>query len=277
MPELPEIETVRRAASPLLEGKTVESVDILAPKIAAADLSETVGRRITTLSRRGKALVIGLDDGSRLIIRFGMTGTLLVLPDSEPVHKHARVEFGLNGGYRAEYRDMRMFGHIWHIRSGEEDSVSGIENLGIEPDDPRLDGAFLRERFGRRSIPIKSALLTQDAVCGLGNIYSDEVLWRSKICPLTPCSDMCQEDWGTIAGNIRDVISDAVDGNTVSMEEFAADGGMSYRFNDFNAYGREGEPCRRCGTPMTRSVVGGRSTVWCPSCQSRAPGTISYK
>ena len=274
MPELPEIETTRRVTGPLMTGRTIVSVDVNASKIVMMPSAEEfasalVGRRITGLGRRAKILLVHLDDGSHLVMRFGMTGALLCVDSSEPVHKHARITFGFDDGTRAEFRDMRMFGHIWLIPPGIEDTFSGIADVGLEPDDPALTGTYLGEHLGRSSRPVKSALLDQGTVCGLGNIYTDETLWRSRVCPERPCSSLRKKEWDAIAANIPDVISEAIEGNAVSAKEFLMDGGVHYRHNDFAAYGNKGEPCPRCGTLMVRSVIGQRSSVWCPCCQKR--------
>lgn len=191
MPELPEIETVRRAVGPLLTGRTIVSADILREKIVTcppAELSEHVrGRRVTGVSRRAKVLLISLDDGSMVTVRFGMTGTLVVTGSDAAVHRHARAVFFLDDGGRAEYRDMRMFGHIRYVPPGGPDHLDGI---GMEPTDPRLTGGFLEGNMGGSRRCIKTALLDQGTVCGLGNIYSDEVLWRSRICPEARCCDL---------------------------------------------------------------------------------------
>ena len=274
MPELPEIETVRRVTGPLMVGRTVRSVSVLREKIVAmptpAEFTRGLeGRTVTGVGRRAKILLVYLDDGSHLVIRFGMTGALLCVDSAEPVHRHARVCLEFTDGTRAEFRDMRMFGHIWLIPKDTVDTFSGIGDVGIEPDDPCLCGKYLMDRMGGSVRPVKSALLDQCVVCGLGNIYTDEVLWRSRVCPETPCSKLRKKDWCAIAGNIPSVIGDAIEGNSVSADEFREDGGVHYRHNEFDAYGRSGNPCRRCGAPMVRSVIGQRSSVWCPCCQKR--------
>ena len=203
-----------------------------------------------------------------------MTGTLLVVDSSEPVHRHARIVFGLDGGKRAEFRDMRKFGHIWLIPKDVEDTYSGIEDVGIEPDDPTLCGHYLWMHLGQSKRPIKSALLDQDVVCGLGNIYTDEVLWRSHVPPDEPCCDLIELEWNALAENIPKVISEAIEGNAVTAEEFLKDGGIHYRFRDMDAYGRAGKPCKVCGTIMVRSVIGQRSSVRCPRCQG--PSAIIF-
>ena len=272
MPELPEIETIRRVTGPLLTGRTITSVTVDADKMVAMPSPREfekalVGRRVADIGRRAKILLVLLDDGSHMVMRFGMTGTLLVVDASEPVHKHARICFMLDDGKRAEFRDMRKFGHIWLIPNGVEDTYSGAEDVGLEPDDPGLTGLYLRLHLNGCKRPVKSALLDQDVVCGLGNIYTDEVLWRSHICPEKPCCELTCPEWDTIAGNIPTVISEAIEGNAVTADEFLEDGGIRYRFRDMDAYGRAGKPCKACGTTMVRSVIGQRSSVWCPCCQ----------
>ncbi len=281
MPELPEIETTRRVTGPLMTGRTILSVCVNAAKMVIMPSPEEFcktleGRRITEVGRRAKILLVWFDDGSHMVMRFGMTGALLCVNASEPVHRHARITFTFDDGTRAEFRDMRMFGHIWLIPPETEDTFSGIGDVGLEPDDPGLTGKFLKEHLGKSSRPVKSALLEQCTVCGLGNIYTDETLWRSRVCPESPCSSLRKKDWDAIAENIPCVISEAIEGNAVSAEDFLLDGGVHYRHNDFDAYGREGKPCSRCGTLMVRSVIGQRSSVWCPRCQKRRRLRLFY-
>ena len=272
MPELPEIETVRRTVGPQIVGAGIASVKIGREKIVghpSADefVSSVTGRTFVSHSRRGKALILGLDSG-RIVIRFGMTGQLIVTPPGYPEEKHTHAVFSLDDGRELRYIDPRVFGRIWYIPEGEEDTFSGIGRLGLEPDDPDMDWRYLRDRLGKRTVPIKEALLDQSVVAGIGNIWGDEILFRCRICPERPCQDLRPKDWRDLAARIPEVMEFGIEKNTITPEEYLE--GKGRRYYDIyylEAYGHEGDPCPRCGTAMVRTAVGGRSSYWCPCCQ----------
>lgn len=272
MPELPEIETVRRVVGPQVLGRTVVSVRAADNRILANTTPQSLssmltGRRFISAGRRGKALVLTDDLGGRTVIRFGMTGQLYVCPQGTEEEKHTHETILLDDGTELRYVDPRRFGRIWYFRDGEADT-SGIENLGIEPDDRRLDPGYLEARFERRGTTVKEGLLDQSVVAGIGNIWSDEILFEAGICPLTPCRELTQEQLERLAHTIPEKISFAVESNAVSNEEYMA--GKSRKYFDMGplkVYGRGGKACSKCGTVLVRNTVGGRSTCWCPMCQ----------
>ncbi len=274
MPELPEIETVRRVVGPQLLGRTVVSVRAADNKVLANTTPDGLsgmltGRRFASMGRRGKALVLTDDLGGRTVIRFGMTGQLYVCPRGTEEERHTHEVFFLDDGTELRYVDPRRFGRIWHFRSGETDT-SGIEGLGIEPDDPALDSGYLEARIGRRGTTVKEALLDQSVVAGIGNIWSDEILFEAGICPLTPCRELTGEQLERLVHAIPEKIAFAVESNAVSSGDYLA--GKSRKYYDMSplkVYGRSGEACPRCGTAIVRNTVGGRSTCWCPMCQTR--------
>ncbi len=275
MPELPEIETVRRVVGPQVIGSTIVSVSCNREKLighpTVPEYIESVkGRTIVSADRRGKGLIFNLDDGSRLIIRFGMTGQLIVVPEGFPEEKHTHLVFDLADGRHMWYIDQRMFGKTWFIPAGEEDVYSGLQKLGLEPFDEKLDWRYLKGSLGNHSISIKEALLDQSVVAGIGNIWSDEMLYRAKICPEVPCNKISDRRWKLIAEQIPEVMEFGIEKNAITPEEYLRGKGREYYDIDYlEAYGHEGETCTRCGKVFVRSVLGGRSSYWCPGCQKR--------
>ena len=275
MPELPEIETVRRVVGPQIIGAVIKSASCNREKMIGHPSPEefirnVVGRRFVSADRRGKGLILNLDDGSRIIIRFGMTGQLIVVPDGFPEEKHTHVAFDLEDGRHMWYIDSRMFGKVWHIPSGVEDTYSGLQKLGPEPFDEGLDWKYLKTKLGSRSFTIKEALLDQSVVAGIGNIWSDEMLFRARVCPETPCDRISDAKWKRIAEQIPSVMEFGIEKNAITPEEYLKGKGREYYDIDYlEAYGHEGEPCPVCGKTFVRSVLGGRSSFWCPGCQKR--------
>lgn len=287
MPELPEIETVKRIVGPQIVGHRIISVENDRPRMIGHPSPEEFcrkvnGRRILSCGRRGKAVLVGLDDGGHMIIRFGMTGQLVVVPKDFPAEKHTHLVLGLDDGRRILYIDPRMFGGIWYIAPGEDDTYSGIGRLGLEPFDEGLTAGYLEGKLGKRQVSIKEGLLDQSVVAGLGNIWADETLFRCRLCPETPCDEVPRTKWKLLAGTIPMVMDFAIEKNATTPEDYLE--GMGRKYYDIGylqAYGHEGDPCPVCGTPFVRSVLGGRSSYWCPKCQKRRrkrkAGTDCYK
>lgn len=283
MPELPEIETVRRIVGPQIVGAVIESVSVNKEKTvgnpsAERFVSSLAGKTFVSAGRRGKGLILNLDEG-KLIIRFGMTGQLIVVPGDYPPEKHTRVEIGLKDGRRILYIDPRAFGKVWYAGNEEEYGLTGLGKLGPEPFDATLAPEYLKGKLGNRGFTIKEALLDQSVVVGIGNIWSDEILFRAEICPEKPCRELSDGEWETLTKTIPDVMEFGIGKNAVTPEEYLSGKGRKYYdVNYLLAYGRKGEPCPECGTPFTRSVLGGRSSYWCPECQKRRkPRILFYK
>ena len=240
MPELPEVETVRRVIGPQVVGRTIAGVDVRHPAVVARPsagelAAELCGQRIEGLGRRGKFLVFSLGTGDALVLHLRMTGQVLVTPGDYPEKRWTHLVMQLDDGTQLRYLDQRRFGRFWLVRAGETDDFTGIAKLGPEPFDPIVSGSYLLGRLGRRTAPIKAALLDQRVVAGIGNIYASEICFEA----ITP--------YEYLAGEGRDYR------NTPSLK----------------VYGQEGEPCRRCGEPLRNTVLEGRSSYWCPVCQKR--------
>ncbi len=274
MPELPEIETVRRVIGPQVLGRRIVSVSVDRPKLVGHPTCEEFGSDLLEHTfvgsgRRGKALLLILDGGT-LIIRFGMTGQLVKVPGDLPAEKHTRLVFGLDDGSELRFIDQRMFGKVYYIPDGEPDVYSGIERMGPEPFDDALSADYLEKKLGGRGMSIKEALLDQTAVAGIGNIWGDEILFRCRLCPETPCNIIPKKKWKMISETIPEMMDFAIEKNRVTPEEYLE--GMGRKYYDIaylQAYGRKNKPCFVCGTPIRRSELGGRGSYWCPKCQKK--------
>ncbi|MDD3882595.1 MAG: bifunctional DNA-formamidopyrimidine glycosylase/DNA-(apurinic or apyrimidinic site) lyase [Eubacteriales bacterium] len=277
MPELPEVETVKRVLAPQLAGQSILSVTVCQPQIIAypdaALFSELLtGQTIQSLSRRGKFLTLHMESGDRVVIHLRMTGQLLVTPPDYPLEKHTHLVAELPGGMQIRYIDVRRFGRFWLLKADEADTVTGQDKLGIEPLDDALTGEFLCARLGYRSKPIKEMLHDQTIVAGIGNIYSDEILFEAGIYPGEKCADLDADGWNRLAASIKKIISWGIEVNQLTADEYLAGKGKEYRnMPDLNAYGREGQACARCGSAMEKLIIGGRSSCYCPKCQRKKP------
>ena len=295
MPELPEVETVRRGLQPAMEGARVDRIEQ-----RRADLrfpfpddfsSRITGRRITGLQRRAKYLLIGFDDDTVLISHLGMSGSYHVdhgtahaVPgqfhhDRSKDQRHDHVVFhlaGPEGVKRVVYNDPRRFGFMLLTDSDSLDAHPLIRNLGVEPTGNALSAAYLAGRFAGRKAPLKAALLDQSIIAGLGNIYVCEALWQAGLSPrrragtLVDASGAPVRRLDELTRSVRRVIDAAIEAGGSSLRDHRrADGTLGYFQHSFNTYDRQGEPCRRpgCGGAIRRIVQSGRSTFYCPACQ----------
>lgn len=276
MPEMPEVEAVRRVLEPQLAGARIGTVEFRRPEVVAHPGAEAFAHALEELSfegmgRRGKYLVFHLSDGSRIVAHLRMTGCFLLAPSDHPEERHTHVVFELDGGKELRFSDTRRFGRLWLFQDGEPDEVSGMEKLGLEPLDERLDAAYLRERLGKRKKAVKECLLDQGVVAGIGNIYADEILFASRIAPMRPASSLKKREWETLAAAIPDRLKFFIDKSVLTPEEYFAGKGQDYRNAAFlQAYGHDGDPCPVCGAKLERVVVGGRGSVYCPKCTKGA-------
>ena len=266
VPELPEVETVRRGLEPVLLGRRI--VDAGAhpsPKFNAAP--GAIDRTVRSVDRRGKYLLIGLDDGRRLVVHLGMTGQFRVHdhePDDDP---YVRAWWLLDDGRTLAFRDVRRFGRI-AVVGDDVGSLPTLAALGPEPFDPAFTPEHLRAAVNRSQARIKTQLLSQRVVAGVGNIYADEALWRAQVHPAArritkPASVRLHEA-------IIDVLTEGIDhGGTTLRDYRTVEGGEGANQHRLDCYGRAGLPCARCGSILRRSVVDGRGTTHCPTCQRR--------
>ena len=273
MPELPEVENVRHVLAPQLIGRTITAVRVIKPQVVArpdpaAFAKRLTGRRIEDMTRRGKFLSFDLDDGAELVLHLRMTGFLFRAPRDYPEEKHTHLVCLLDDGTELRYSDLRRFGRFWLLSPGESDTYTGRDRLGPEPLETPPDAAHYTALLGRSGRAIKSCLLDQSVVAGLGNIYADEALYAAGIAPGRPASTLSATEWDVLAQAVPRVLREAVDLIAMTPEEYLRSKGQEYRNTPLlNAYGRAGLPCRRCGTALLSRKIGGRTSCWCPECQ----------
>lgn len=272
MPELPEVETVRRVLEPQLSGRRVIRAAASRPEVIARPAFPEFCRSVESsvirgMGRRGKFLLFYLDRGATMILHLRMTGQLICVSTDFPIKRHTHVTFNLDNGMELRFIDTRRFGRLWLARPGEDDDFSGIGRLGPEPFGEEFSAALLERKLGGRAVTVKQGLLDQSVVAGIGNIYADETLFEAKIRPHTPAREIAKQGWKKLAAAVRLVLERAIAGNAVTPEEYLAYEGGEYRYNDFFVYGREGKACRVCGTVIERAKIGGRSSHYCPKCQ----------
>ena len=301
MPELPEVETVRRQLEPELVGKRIESAEVLderltRPEPPAALERAVAGREVTAVARRGKYLLLGLEGGRTLALHLRMTGNLLLrdpregltadLMKSEPASRgsrsaepsHVRARFGLDDGRVLLFTDVRRFGQAVVLDAGDQLDDFFASRLGIEPLSGELTPERLLELAAGRKAPLKSFLLSQSRIAGIGNIYADEALWRARLHPLSPAGSMKMEHAERLVQGIVGALQAGLDHGGASIDDYLdARGERGSMQEEFLVHSREGEPClrppeeHRPSPPpvIQRIVVAGRSTYFCPNCQER--------
>lgn len=274
MPELPEVESVRRQLEPELVGRRIlDAWWDPHPQQRFSDVDLVVGRTVGTVNRRGKYLLCPLDDGLELVLHLGMTGSFRFAPHGpgrtarEDAADHVRARFVLDDGRELRFRDPRRFGRVSVVPAGDYDArVPMLAALGPEPlsDDFRADE--FAAALARTTAPVKAALLGQRLVAGVGNIYADEALWSARIHPGS--RRVGRSRAVALHAAIREVIAAAIAREGTTFRDYRMVNGESGRNADFlEAYGQGGLPCRRCGTAMRRTVIAQRGTTYCPRCQ----------
>jgi formamidopyrimidine-DNA glycosylase len=277
VPELPEVETVRRELEPVLVGRRFERVEIVDPRLVrpleplevAAELE---GETVAAVERRGKYLVFRFDSGRALLIHLRMTGSLRHIgaggrEGSLQDDPYRRAVVRLDDGSDVAYRDVRRFG-TWLLVEPDELNPYLTARLGAEPLERAFTAAALAVRLAGRRAPLKAALLDQRTLAGMGNIYADEALWRAQLHPLRPAGDVTAAELRRLVPAIRAALRAGIERQGATLRDYAKPDGESGRMqHEFKVYGRAGEPCDRCGTPIEKIRVGGRGTWFCPSCQ----------
>ncbi len=278
MPELPEVETIRRQLEPLVRGAVVTDARAhRSPKFSSAP--EAIGSTITGIGRRGKYLILGLTDeepgystpdhvsgDQELIVHLGMTGALHV-DDVPPDDPYERASWDLADGRTLWFRDIRRFGRIAVVATGDHRSLPTLHHIGPEPFDPFLDGPRFHRSLAASRRRVKTQLLSQRPIAGVGNIYADEALWRSGIHPGARRVGPTRAE--ALLGHLRDVLTEALDHGGTTLRDYRAPDRSSGR-NQFrlDCYGRAGRPCRRCDTPLNSRELDQRTATWCPTCQA---------
>lgn len=272
MPELPEVETVRRGITPYVVGRQIGQVTVREPRLrwrVAADLPARLrGRRIEATSRRGKYLLLHLDNGDRLIIHLGMSGRLVVLEPGHPLRKHDHVDLQLLDGVLLRYNDPRRFGALLLWPAGES-SHELLRGMGPEPFTEEFSGDYLFDLSRGRSAAVKNFVMDGRVVVGAGNIYAAEALFRAGLRPGRAAGRITRTQYTRLAAKIREVLGEAIEQGGTTLRDFAgAHGESGYFQQQLFVYGREGEPCRVCGTHIKRLVIGQRASCYCPRCQA---------
>jgi formamidopyrimidine-DNA glycosylase len=271
MPELPEVETVRRRLEPVLVGRRLDRVEIVDPRLTRPEdplevAAELSGERVEAVDRRGKYLIVRFESGRALIVHLRMTGSLLHADElSEDPHRRATAELD-DGSYLA-YRDVRRFG-TWLLAEPGEAEPYLDARLGREP----LVGSFTTKRLGEalagRRAPVKAAILDQRRLAGVGNIYADEALWRARIHPQKPAGALDEDELKALHRGVRAALNAGIARQGATLRDYRTpDGGSGRMQHEFKVYGREGEPCERCGRPIEKTRAAGRGTWFCPGCQ----------
>ncbi len=283
MPELPEVETIRRQLAPIVEGRRIRKVEIMDPRwsrpLAPQELAEAItGRRIISLGRRGKYLLWELEGDVHLAQHLRMTGAVLADADPEPPHTRVRIELGARGGaakgspgaraVRLAISDPRRFGTGELLLGGEALDAFLSARLGVEPFDEEFTAAHLRSVMRGRRTPVKALLLDQRRIAGVGNIYADEALFGAGIHPRRAAGALTLAQTTRLRETIIQALSAGIDSKGASIDDFRHVDGFRGSFQDrFMVHLREGEPCVKCGGTIVKMVVAGRGTYVCESCQ----------
>lgn len=275
MPELPEVETVRRGLAQLIIGYTFRSAQGLHPRVlkpaSLAPLSAVIGARIHSINRRGKFLWFDLDREQVLVAHLGMSGQFLIAQKDRSAPRHVRAHFGLSRGLNKRelaFSDQRTFGwlSLEHTTNGIPQSVL---HIAVDPFDPSFDRTAVIARMKSRKAAIKTVILNQEIMSGVGNIYADESLWRAKIHPETPACDLSVRKIGALVDAATTVMSEAIAAGGTSFDALYinVNGDSGFFETSLAAYGQEHQPCPRCGRQIRRIAFGGRSSHFCPKCQ----------
>jgi formamidopyrimidine-DNA glycosylase len=282
VPELPEVETVRAQLEPVLTGRRFERVEIRDPRLvrpyeSAEVAAELEGERVAAVERRGKYLIVRFESDRVLLIHLRMTGSLRHSGAGLDEDPHRRAVVRLDDGSDVAYRDVRRFG-TWLVLEPGELAPYLATRVGDEPLDALFTAARLGERLAKRRAPIKAALLDQRTLAGMGNIYVDEALWRSRLNPLRPAESLDRKELQRLHKAIRATLEAGIARQGSTLRDYALpDGGSGSMQDEFKVYGRGGEPCDRCGTPIAKTRLGGRGTWFCPRCQPYAASSASSR
>jgi formamidopyrimidine-DNA glycosylase len=282
MPELPEVETVRRGLQPVMEGAVIARAEVNRPDLRwpfpDRMANRLTGRRVTALRRRSKYILADLDSGESLLIHLGMSGRMMIsgaqigafYHDHPAPQKHDHVILHMEDGARITFNDARRFGAMDLMPTETAPDHPLLAGLGPEPFGNDFNGPYLAARLNARRTPIKSALLDQRIVAGLGNIYVAETLYRARISPLRLAGELSDSTAHALVPVIRDVLAEAIEAGGSSLRDFRqANGELGYFSKHFQVYDREGQPCdtQGCAGTITRAVQSGRSSFYCPTCQ----------
>ena len=271
MPELPEVETIRRGIAPWVTAQRITAVTVrdgrlrwpVPPTLATA----LTGRTVVTVMRRAKYLILRLDAGGDLLVHLGMSGRLCILPGPAPHGRHDHIELALASGQVLRFTDPRRFGTVLLAPDGAERHPL-LQRLGPEPLDPAFNVAYLLGRAAGRQLAAKLFLMDSHIVAGVGNIYANEALFLAGVHPDSPAGRISRVRMARLVGGVRQTLSQAIAAGGTTFRDFVGgDGQPGYFAQSLTVYGRQGQPCVRCARPLKVSRIGGRATVFCSSCQ----------
>ena len=273
MPELPEVETVKEALNQTVKGQTIKEIELryepMVKNMSAAEFKEKlINQTIQAVSRRGKYLVFHFDD-YQLLSHLRMEGKYFYVDSDFELNPHVHVIFTLENGKRLLYQDTRKFG-TYHLydKAIDLETTAPFQVLGLEPFATEFTPSYVKEKIQNKKKPIKSLLLDQTVVCGLGNIYVDEVLYRARLHPLTSSSELTDKDIENVVKYTVEVLARAIELGGTTIRTFRSSHGVSGTFqNELLVHQRKGENCYECHTPIEKIEVGGRGTYFCPTCQ----------
>ena len=271
MPEIAEVETVRQTLIKRILRKKIKNVNVLYDRMIESDLNEfktkLIGLEFKDILRKGKWLLLDIGD-YYLCSHLRMEGKYFIKDHSEEINKHEHVIFTFEDNTDLRYHDTRKFGRMNLVLKDKLDTVEGVRKQGIEPIDPNLNSKYLYDNFHKRKLPMKTLLLDQTIISGLGNIYADEVLFSSHINPLKLGNEITNKDCENIVTSSKRIIEEAIKCGGTTIRSYTSSLGVTGRFQqNLMVHKRENELCKECNTPIKRIVVGGRSTYYCPKCQ----------
>ena len=272
MPELPEVEVLRRSLVPRLTDRTVDRVEVRSPALREPldrrALNRLAGRQIVELRRRAKYLLIDFEGASTLVIHLGMSGRFTLVSPEERLVRHEHLAFYLKPPGRLRLVDPRRFGLAFVLPTRKIEVDRHFAHLGVEPLEGELTPEYLRSAASGRRGPIKAFLMDARIVVGVGNIYASEALWQARVHPRRSVARIGKQTWARLTGTVRGVLAAAIREGGTTLNDFAdGEGNAGYFQVSLAVYGREGEPCLRCGRVLKRIVQTGRSTFYCPGCQ----------
>lgn len=272
MPEKPEVMTVVKNLKPVLLGKTINKCNVYWDNIIAYPISnefkrKIIGQKINDITTRGKFIVLELDD-YHLLIHLRMEGKFMFREKNKDINKHEHVEFILDDSTSMRYHDVRKFGKMYLFNKNETFKVKPLSELGKEFYDKDLTKEYLHDKLSKLKVPIKTALLDQSIITGIGNIYDDEILFYSKINPNRKANTITLKECQSIIDNTKEVLSKAIEKGGTTIKSFTSSEGVHGLFqHELKVHGKGGEPCPVCGTTLEKTKIGGRGTNYCKKCQ----------
>lgn len=274
MPELPEVETIKNYIKPLIEGDSFISSEIHHRKLRInipENFEEVIiNNKILSVIRKAKYIIINLNNNISILFHFGMTGNITIYDKKPKKDKHDHVVLKLASQKYLSFNDQRKFGLVTYIKSNNLANSKFFTHLGIEPLDNRFNGQYLKKIIANKAVEIKKFIMEQKNIVGVGNIYAAEALFLSKINPLLAANEISLKECTLLCKNIKSILLKAIEKGGSTIKNYkSADGNSGYFQYEFNVYGRANKPCNACKTPIKRLVQSGRSTFYCPKCQTR--------